>query len=89
VRYPSSDSVNSLSVYFSCNSLQQSELCFYYYCVSVGFALCDIPFFSFFSRVSKRKKANKNKNCQFCDSFQATSESVFREEAKKKSWNDF
>jgi nitrate/TMAO reductase-like tetraheme cytochrome c subunit len=41
-------------------------------------------FFSFFSRVSKRKKANKNKNCQFCDSFQATSESVFREEAKKK-----
>jgi len=41
--------------------LQQSELCFYYYCVSVGFALCDIPFFSFFSRVSKRKKANKNK----------------------------
>jgi len=48
VRYPSSDSVNSLSVYFSCNSLQQSELCFYYYCVSVGFALCDIPFFFFF-----------------------------------------
>jgi len=28
--------------------LQQSELCFYYYCVSVGFALCDIPFFFFF-----------------------------------------
>jgi len=65
--------------------LQQSELCFYYYCVSVGFALCDIPFFLFFLVFLRERKPTRIKIVNFVIRFKPPARASSEKKQKKKA----